>query len=62
MNGYNKNLRNRRDTLDVRAMIERKRSVRKRAFRPKVPGWPMTKSGGNARIASRARMHREPYA
>ena len=37
INGYNKNLRNRRDTLDLRAMIERKRSVRKGAFRPRVP-------------------------
>ena len=34
MNGYNKNLRNRRDTLGLRAMIEPKRSVGKGAFRP----------------------------
>jgi hypothetical protein len=57
MNRYNKNLRTRRDTLDLRAMIERNHSVREGAFRPRVPGWPMTKSIGDARIASRERMH-----
>jgi hypothetical protein len=39
--------RNRRDTLGLRAMIE-----------PEGSQWLMTKSSGDARVASRAPMHR----
>ena len=52
MNGYNKSLRNRRDTLDLRTMIEPKRAVRTGAFRPRVPG-----GSGDARVASREGIH-----
>jgi hypothetical protein len=45
MSGYNnlksEGLRNRRDTVDLRAMVEPKRSVRKGAFRLRVPGGPL---------------------
>ena len=41
MSGYNnlksEGLRNRRNTVDLRAMVEPKRSVRKGAFRLRVP-------------------------
>ena len=40
MNGYNKNLRNWRDTLGLRAMIEPTRSVRKGPFGREFPGGP----------------------
>jgi hypothetical protein len=44
MSGYNnlksEGLRNRRNTVDLRAMVEPKRSVRKGAFRPRIPSGP----------------------
>ena len=52
MNGDNKSLRNRRDALGLRTMIEPKRAVRTGAFRPKVPA-----GSGDARVASRERIH-----
>ena len=57
MSGYNnlkrESLRNRRDTVGSRAMVESKHSPFGRGSR-----WPIAKRRGDAGVASRARMHR----